>query len=184
MLGEEKTHHGPPDGREIVVPDVFARVQAYLIDNLVLIVPCVMEWFLLRFWLEGMDYFGINLFRYVFEVFGLQLAVGPLGIVFPLLMSPNLFVLEVITAGRTPGKKLGGLRVVSRSGGGITVKQAFLRNLLRLVDMLPAYYLFGIATMASDRLRRRIWDKVANTVVIVDREDIFPFMKEPVKRVA
>lgn len=96
-----------------MVPDVFARAQAHLTDYLVLIVPCVMECLLLRFWLEGMDYFGIDLLRQVFEVFGPQVAAGPLGTIFPLLISPNLFVLEVITAGRTPGKKLGGLRAVT-----------------------------------------------------------------------
>ena len=49
--------------RVLKVPDVFARAQAYLLDNLVLIIPCVLEWLLLRYWLEGVDYFGMVFLR-------------------------------------------------------------------------------------------------------------------------
>ncbi len=183
--GDWGTGNTSPHVRELVVPDAFARAQAYVIDNLVLAVPCVLEWLLLRFCLEKVDYFGMDLLRQTFEMFvpGIVLGVGVFVIVLPLIMCLNLFILEMIMSGRTPGKKLSGLRVVSQDGGTISARQAFVRNLLRLVDMLPAYYVLGLATMVGDRLRRRIGDKMAKTVVIVERLDVLPFMKEPVKRI-
>lgn len=173
--------HTESHPRELAIPDAFARAQALLLDYVLLIIPCMFEWLIIRSWLDNMNYFGIPLMQRTFEP---QMAIGPLGVVFPLFLTINLMVLETITCGRTPGKKLSGLRVVSRGGGRISPRQAVLRNLLRLVDMLPAYYLVGLAWMASDKLRRRVGDVVAGTVVIVEREHVLPFMKEPVKSVA
>jgi len=169
--------------RVFKVPDVFARAQAYILDSIVLIIPCILEWLLLRYWLEGVDYFGVVFLRRTFELFYPNIILGPIGILMPLLMIPNLLILEGITRGRTPGKKVSGLRVISRNGGRISFRQVFLRNMLRLVDMFPAYYLIGIASIYSDKLRRRIGDKVADTVVIVEREDILLFMRKQIERV-
>jgi uncharacterized RDD family membrane protein YckC len=182
MGGASGPNHSHGD-RVLRVPDVFARAQAYLLDNLVLIIPCVLEWLLLRYLLEGVDYFGIVFLRRSFELFFPNIVLGPFGILMPLLMIPNLFILEGITRGRTPGKKVSGLRIISKNGSRISYRQAFLRNMLRLIDMFPAYYLIGIASIYTDRLGRRIGDRVADTVVIVEREDILLFMRKKVERV-
>jgi uncharacterized RDD family membrane protein YckC len=68
--------------------------------------------------------------------------------------------------GQTVGKRLLGLRVVEASGLRLEPSQIVVRNVLRLVDMLPAFYLLGgIACVLSQR-RQRLGDIVAGTVVI------------------
>ena len=44
---------------------------------------------------------------------------------------------EVLRRGQTPGKKWMGLRVVRTSGAPVGWGAAFLRNLIRLADMMP-----------------------------------------------
>jgi uncharacterized RDD family membrane protein YckC len=89
------------------------------------------------------------------------------------------FVLfEWLWDGRTPGKKLAGLRVVKEGGYPIGASDAFLRNLLRAADFLPPYalpgffplptYLLGALVSGSDLKFRRLGDLAAGTIVIVE----------------
>jgi uncharacterized RDD family membrane protein YckC len=73
---------------------------------------------------------------------------------------------EAIWNGQTPGKRAMHLRVISDSGRPITVYDALARNLLRLVDSLPALYAVGIITMFFSRQSKRLGDFVAGTVVV------------------
>jgi uncharacterized RDD family membrane protein YckC len=68
--------------------------------------------------------------------------------------------------GRTPGKRLAGIRVVQQNGLPITPAQAAIRNLARVVDMLPGAYLVGAASALLDRRGRRMGDLAAGTVVV------------------
>ena len=73
---------------------------------------------------------------------------------------------EVWRDGQTPGKRAFGLKVVSDNGTPVTWLPSVVRNLMRTIDMLPALYGFGIASMCLDRTGRRIGDHVAGTVVV------------------
>ncbi len=77
-------------------------------------------------------------------------------------------VADVFFAGRTPGKRLTGLRVIDAHGRSPDLLTSLLRNLLRLVDMLPLGYGIGIATMFFTGTRR-LGDLVAGTVVVNER---------------
>ena len=48
---------------------------------------------------------------------------------------------EAFWNGQTPGKRLLKIRVIKDSGRQITLFEALARNLLRVVDMLPSFYL-------------------------------------------
>ena len=48
---------------------------------------------------------------------------------------------ETFWNGQTPGKRVMQLRVISRDGRPVSGLQAVLRNILRVVDALPAYVL-------------------------------------------
>jgi len=72
--------------------------------------------------------------------------------------------LEIAMRGRTPGKKMVGLRVVSRNGGTASAGALLMRNLLRPVDILV-----GVLVMAVDPLARRLGDRLAGTIVVHDR---------------
>ena len=50
---------------------------------------------------------------------------------------------EAFWNGQTPGKRLPKIRVIKDSGRQITLFEALARNLIRVIDMLPAFYLLG-----------------------------------------
>jgi uncharacterized RDD family membrane protein YckC len=73
---------------------------------------------------------------------------------------------EMVTNGRSPGKMLAGLRVVRRDGSGINLRSSVLRNVLRIVDMLPENYVVGLISMLLSPSGERLGDHVAGTIVI------------------
>lgn len=77
--------------------------------------------------------------------------------------------LEVMWDGRTIGKRVLGLRVVGERGLRLSVGQVVLRNLLRPVDMLPAFGAVGALVMAVHPEHRRLGDLAAGTLVIRER---------------
>ena len=77
---------------------------------------------------------------------------------------------ETLLRGRTPGKMFTRLRVVSVDGRVIGWRQSLLRNLLRMVDYLPAGYLVGLVAMVASPRVQRLGDLVAGTLVIRERE--------------
>ncbi len=74
-------------------------------------------------------------------------------------------VLEAVW-GQTLGKRALGLRVVSRDGAPVGWNAAIVRNLLRVVDMLPFGYAIGVLSSLFDPHGRRLGDLVAGTVVV------------------
>ena len=68
--------------------------------------------------------------------------------------------------GSSPGKHLVGIRVIRGDGTPITLAESVIRNLIRLVDFLPAAYGLGLVTMFIDGKARRLGDMAANTLVV------------------
>lgn len=77
-------------------------------------------------------------------------------------------ILEVMMRGRTPGKRMAGVRILSRDGGQPSTAALLLRNVFRLVDSLPATYLVGLTTCFLTPQRIRIGDMAAGTLLVVD----------------
>ncbi len=76
---------------------------------------------------------------------------------------------EAFWGGQTPGKRVVGIRVVKDSGRAIKFPEAASRNLLRIVDSMPAVYLFGLITMLISKDKKRLGDYVAGTVVVHEK---------------
>lgn len=76
------------------------------------------------------------------------------------------FVLLEGYLGGTIGKLLLGMRVVSRRGTAPGPGAALIRNVLRLIDFLPAFYLLGIVLIATSREKQRFGDRIAGTFVV------------------
>jgi uncharacterized RDD family membrane protein YckC len=76
---------------------------------------------------------------------------------------------EALWSGRTLGKYLLHLRVIDARGGPITVGQAVIRNLLRVVDFLPLSYAAGTVAIFSSPRNQRLGDMAAGTVVVRER---------------
>jgi uncharacterized RDD family membrane protein YckC len=68
--------------------------------------------------------------------------------------------------GRTIGKSLVRIRVVAADGSTPSVGASLTRNVLRLVDWLPALYVVGLATMALSADSQRLGDRLAGTNVV------------------
>lgn len=79
-------------------------------------------------------------------------------------------LLEWWWGGQTVGKKIVGLRSLSADGIRMSFVQAAVRNLVRIVDLLPGLYLVGGASALLDEHRRRLGDLAAGTIVVVERK--------------
>jgi RDD family len=73
---------------------------------------------------------------------------------------------EVLGGGRTPGKRVSGLRVVRSGGRPITFSRSALRNILRLIDILPGMYAVGMTVMFISSRNQRVGDLAAGTYVV------------------
>jgi uncharacterized RDD family membrane protein YckC len=73
---------------------------------------------------------------------------------------------EWLWRGQTLGQRLLRLRVLDAEGLRLQPSQIVLRNLLRAVDVLPAFYLVGGLTMLLSRRAQRLGDLAANTIVV------------------
>jgi uncharacterized RDD family membrane protein YckC len=78
-------------------------------------------------------------------------------------------VFEVFASGRTPGKRLNGLRVVRSGGEPVGFLTSAIRNVLRLVDFLPFAYVIGASSILVTRRNQRLGDLAAGTLVVRDR---------------
>jgi len=77
---------------------------------------------------------------------------------------------ELATGGRSLGKMALGLRVIRDGGFAISVYESFLRNLLRVADLLPSAYAVGCLTMFISPNFKRLGDMVAGTIVIYEKK--------------
>ncbi|MDQ3772155.1 MAG: RDD family protein [Actinomycetota bacterium] len=76
---------------------------------------------------------------------------------------------EVLSSGRTPGKRMIGIRVVSESGQPVGFVASAIRNLMRLVDMLPVGYVVGSVAVLANARNQRLGDLAAGTLVVRER---------------
>ncbi|MCL1920337.1 MAG: RDD family protein [Kiritimatiellaeota bacterium] len=75
-------------------------------------------------------------------------------------------ILEWFWHGQTLGKRLLRLRVMDACGRQLAFSQIAVRNLLRVLDSLPVFYLLGGAVAFFSARGQRLGDTVADTVVV------------------
>jgi uncharacterized RDD family membrane protein YckC len=149
---EDRTTIATPEGIElqIVLAGAGSRFIACVIDlfvQLVLIVLGAVAAFGLIGGGVGAALFAIALFAalYLYDI-----------------------LFEVLAAGRTPGKRMTHLRVVRARGTPVDLPASAIRNLLRLIDWLPAAYLVGLVSILLTKRNQRLGDLAAGTLVIRD----------------
>jgi len=139
-----------------------ARSFAFIIDwHIRLLVA--LAWLLVGIFLYGMgsatfDFQGLHS-SWVFTT------LLPAGAIY-LFYHP---VLEILMAGRTPGKRMAGVRIVTLEGHVPGVGALLVRNLLRFVDVLPSFYALGLGCTMFTAQSVRIGDLAAGTLLIYDR---------------
>jgi uncharacterized RDD family membrane protein YckC len=135
---------------EFELAGLTARAQALVVD------VCVMMMLIglaaLTCAVFGVVFAGFARALYFVALFAIQWGYG--------------LVLEWRWHGQTVGKRFAGIRVLSSNGLAISFGQAALRNLLRLVDILPGAYLLGGASVLLDARARRLGDIAADTLVV------------------
>jgi uncharacterized RDD family membrane protein YckC len=77
-----------------------------------------------------------------------------------------MVLFEVLNHGRSPGKQWMGLRVVHDDGTPVGWSASLLRNLLRVVDLLPFGYFLGAISCLQHPHFKRLGDIAAATLVI------------------
>ena len=95
---------------------------------------------------------------------GFELQGGPAFLWFLLVLA--YFIVMEAQQGGTVGKLVLGLRVVNDGGGAIDWKASIVRNILRIIDGLPGFYLIGAILVWTSDKKQRLGDRVANTVVV------------------
>ena len=159
-----------------------SRTAAFIIDQLILTLINIAILIVVFVVLVG----GPNLaFYFATEVESVTLAITI--IVLFLINWGYFFVYEYFSGGRTLGKKIIGIRVIQENGHSITLLSSFIRNLLRIIDMLPANYFLGILMVFFHSRHKRVGDLVAGTIVVHERhvkkkKKLTPFEKEIEKR--
>jgi uncharacterized RDD family membrane protein YckC len=81
-------------------------------------------------------------------------------------------IFELVWNGQSIGKRAIGLRVVREGGRPITFVGSAIRNLIRIVDFLPAFYGIGVIVMFVDRRARRLGDLAGGTLVVKERRSV------------
>ncbi len=123
-----------------------ARVHAYLLDlalrGLILLVA-----------------------GFVFSLLG-ELGAGLVLVCYFLLEWFYPVFFEVFREGQTPGKRYCRLRVLQRDGAPVGLAGSLIRNLLRVVDILPLCYCAGMVCMVMNRRFQRLGDLAAGTLVV------------------
>jgi uncharacterized membrane protein SpoIIM required for sporulation/uncharacterized RDD family membrane protein YckC len=83
-------------------------------------------------------------------------------------------VLEPLMRGRTPGKRMTGLRILTPEGLVPGTGALLTRNLFRIVDSMPVLYMVGLLFVMFGRRPLRLGDLAAGTVLAVERT---PFLE-------
>lgn len=81
---------------------------------------------------------------------------------------------ELVWNGQTPGKRAVGIRVLTVRGEPVTLVHSLVRNLVRIVDMLPTSYTIGVVCMLISKRSQRLGDIAAGTVVVRERKESVP----------
>ncbi|WP_042144129.1 RDD family protein [Paucisalibacillus sp. EB02] len=136
-----------------------SRGAAMIIDQLLLLVANTVIYL-------------IFLMANVAEIFYLSNSWVPIAVAIIIVFIINwgyFFVSEYFFGGKTLGKKLIGIRVIQENGHSITFLSSLIRNLLRIIDMLPTSYFLGMVFIFFHSKHKRLGDLVAGTIVVHER---------------
>jgi uncharacterized RDD family membrane protein YckC len=81
------------------------------------------------------------------------------------------YVLEIALHGRTPGKRMAGVRIAAQDGSVPSAGALLVRNVFRLLDSLPLCYAVGLIATIATHEHRRIGDLAAGTLLVYERDE-------------
>ncbi len=166
MLDQLNVHTS--DGMEfsLDVAGIGSRSYAFVIDWHIRLILALAWWVLLWLILTNADIERlIDSFHSDSSWIGTIIMVPPLMIY--LLYHP---VLELIMHGRTPGKRMAGVRIVTSDGYTPSAGALLIRNIFRLVDSLPVFYGIGFVAALITANQVRIGDMAAGTLLVYEQK--------------
>jgi len=120
--------------------------------------------------------FDLMLCLFMITAFGSLCRLLPSGLAILLSTTGAFLILwgyhvycDVRYGGQSPGKRLMHLRVADARGLPVSLHQSMARNASRVLDMLPAGGV-GLLACLLDPYRRRIGDRLADTLVISEHQ--------------
>ncbi len=141
-----------------------SRFVAAFVDHLLQILAILFLTFITTFLTSGASLFGKlvggSAPAYIEAIFGVAVFVIIFG---------YFTAFELLTGGRSPGKRLVGLRVVRDGGYPIDGYASVIRNLVRIADFLPAAYGIGLVSIFFSPEYKRLGDYAGGTLVIKER---------------
>lgn len=158
-----------PEGTDLQaeVVGIVPRALAYCID------------FLVRF-------AAISVLSILISLLGMGLGgAGLMLIVYFLLEWWYPVIFEVYRGGQTIGKKSMGIKVVNDDLTPIRMGASLTRNLLRVADVFPLFYVTGTISIMTTQRFQRLGDLAANTIVVYEHDQRYDVSQlENVKSVA
>lgn len=159
-----------------------SRAAAVIIDYSILTIVNIVIFLSFIFMMHG----GSESF-FFFSLNAESFFSGIVIIILFLLQWGYFVFMEYFTGGRTIGKKIIGIRVIRENGHGITFLSSIIRNLLRIIDILPFGYFIGMVMVFFHPKHKRIGDLVGGTIVVHERKKkgkkkMTPIEKEIEKR--
>ena len=153
--------------KDLHIAGILSRFTAYFIDVIIAIVTFFVG-------VLGFMYFSILIDSYIpliiYESFpyavrdkSILLLFAGLLVFFTILFST---IIEIIMKGSSPGKKIVGIIVVNNMGERPSNLRLFFRNVFRILDFLPIFYILGLITLLTRDKFKRIGDYFAGTVVV------------------
>jgi len=146
---------------ELPIAGLGSRAMAYLVDVALMGAVALVVYF-------GVSFFIPELANTVIALSSMVKTLAVAATALGLWLYWTAF--EVAWGGQSPGKRLVGIRVVKLDGSPVTLFLSAVRNLLRIIDFLPACYPVGLLTMLVDRKHRRLGDLLAGTVLVRDEK--------------
>ncbi len=146
-----------------------SRFIAVLVDTLIWLAVVLVLWLILYLLLPGI------------LAFSRRSAQWAVAIHVFLLFAINwgyFTLFEAFWNGRTPGKRVAGIRVIQSSGRAIGLIESMARNLIRYVDQIPFFYAVGVIAVFATRQHQRLGDLAAGTLVVRDREQETPLWSD------
>jgi len=141
-----------PEGIEfpLLIADPITRFLALVIDKVVIYAVCFLS----------------SMVFSLFNLISIDIA-SALGLLSSFIVSLGYpIILEWFWQGQTIGKRIFRLRVMDEQGLHLHFSQVAVRNFLRFVDVLPAFYFVGGVSCVLNRHGQRVGDIAANTIVI------------------
>lgn len=131
---------------EVVLAGLGSRTAAAVIDLVI----------------QGLVLVGIAAVSAMFGDAGVALiAVGSLLVIFGYPIAAETFA-----NGQTVGKRVMNMAVVAADGTPVTFMASTIRNVVRMVDLLPGNYLVGAVAVFASKRNQRLGDIAATTIVI------------------